>query len=454
MVPITDTGPYANATDSELLRDYVAHHSEASFGVLVQRHIRLVYSVALRRLGNTHQAEEVVQAVFIILARKARNLRAGTPLSGWLYETARLTTANYIRSERRRRRREQEAHMQAEIHQSEGESVWAGLAPLLDEAMGKLRAGERDVVVLHFFEGRTFSEVAVALDSNENAVRKRVSRALEKLQAYFGRRGVKVTAAVLVGTMAAHSLQAAPAGLAAAVASVAASQGAAAGASTLAVVKGALKFMAWTKAKTAIVASACVLAAGTTTTVVVCHHENTLHAMRTEWAALSGDSNAWVWQGDKLTAHSTGFDAIFASSETYRDVTLSAYCFTTNREASLAFRMQDAQNGYLVIFGPAGTPHPYNPNGKIILVRRVNGADVELAIYQGYVFSTLGFAAKLAVTAKGPWIEVRLNDVVVLHAKDSTFAEGRIGLRIFGDGEYPCDAVFSRVTVRKEGWVL
>jgi RNA polymerase sigma factor (sigma-70 family) len=451
MAPITDTGQ--EATDSELLRDYVAHNSQASFTALVQRHIRLVYSVALRQLGNTYQAEEVTQAVFIILARKAQSLRPGIPLSGWLYETARLTAANYVRSEMRRRRREQEALMQSEMNQSQGESVWAGLAPLLDEAMGKLRTGERDAVVLHFFEGRTFSEVAAALGSTEDAVRKRVGRALEKLQAFFGRRGVKVSAGVLVSAMATHSLQAAPAGLAATVAPVAALKGAGAGASTMAVVKGGLKFMAWTKAKTAIVVSACVLAAGTTT-VVVCNHENTLHTMRTEWAALSGDSEAWSWQGDKLTAHTTGFDAIFASSKKYRDMTLSAYCFSTNREASLAFRMQDAHNGYLVIFGPSGTPHPYNPTGQIMLIKRVDDREVELGAYRGRIFSSLGYAAEISVTAKGPWMEVRLNGVTVVQAKDSTFAEGRIGLRIFGDADYPCDAVFSRVTFRREGRIL
>jgi hypothetical protein len=347
----------------------------------------------------------------------------------------------------RRHHREQEAHMHSEIQQSQGESVWARLAPLLDEAMGKLRASERDAVVLHFFEGRTYSEVAAALASNEDAVRKRVSRALEKLQAFFARRGVKITAGVLVGVIGTHSLQAAPVGLAATVTSVAALKGASAGASTLAVVKGALKIMAWTKARTLIVVSACVLAAGTTT-MVVCNQENTLRTMRTEWAALSGDSDVWAWRGDKLIAHTAGYDAIFASSKKYSNVKLSAVCCSTNREASLVVRMQDANNGYLVIFGPAGTPHPYNTTGHILLIKRQDGRDVELAGYRGHIFSTLGASAEISVTAKGPWMEVRLNGVVVLQAKDSTFASGRIGLRIFGDPEYPCDASFTKVAFR------
>src|SRR4051794_530433 len=152
----------AESTDIELLRDYALRDSEEAFATLVQRHIRLVYSAAFRQLGNAHQAEEVTQAVFIILARKAAGFPSGIPLSGWLYQTARLTTANFFRSEMRRHRREQEAHMQAEIREAQTDQVWQGLAPLLDEAMGHLSGKERNAIVIRYFEGRTFSEAAVA----------------------------------------------------------------------------------------------------------------------------------------------------------------------------------------------------------------------------------------------------------------------------------------------------
>ena len=66
----------------------------------------MVYSVALRKTGNPQAAEEVTQAVFIILAKKARALSKKTVLSGWLYQTARLTAANFLRAEIRRARRE------------------------------------------------------------------------------------------------------------------------------------------------------------------------------------------------------------------------------------------------------------------------------------------------------------------------------------------------------------
>jgi DNA-directed RNA polymerase specialized sigma24 family protein len=98
-----------DSSDMELLQDYARRNSEPAFETLVSRHINLVYSVALRSVGNPAQAEEITQAVFIILARKAARLHKDASLSGWMYETARLTSAAFWRGELRRIRREQEA---------------------------------------------------------------------------------------------------------------------------------------------------------------------------------------------------------------------------------------------------------------------------------------------------------------------------------------------------------
>ena len=95
----------------DLLRDYERHGSEAAFATLVQRHVDLVYSVALRHVGMAAHAEEITQAVFIVLARKAAGLRPDTILEGWLHETTRLTALSFLRGERRRQFREQEAYM-------------------------------------------------------------------------------------------------------------------------------------------------------------------------------------------------------------------------------------------------------------------------------------------------------------------------------------------------------
>src|SRR5580692_10120561 len=91
----------------ELLAEFVRNESEAAFATLVERYVNLAYSTALRFTGNAQNAEEITQAVFIILARKAGSLRAGTVLSGRVYQTARLTAANFVKGEIRRQSREQ-----------------------------------------------------------------------------------------------------------------------------------------------------------------------------------------------------------------------------------------------------------------------------------------------------------------------------------------------------------
>ena len=243
--------------DHELLAQYARTKSEAAFAALVARYVNLVYSAALRFSGNPHHAEEITQAVFIVLARKAGSLRTGTVLSGWLYQTARLTAANFVKSEIRRQRREQEAYMQSTLTEPES-AAWEQIAPLLDESMGRLGETDRNAIVLRFFENKTAQEVGAALKLNEAAAHKRVSRALEKLRKYFVKRGVTLTATVIAGAVAANSVQASPVGLAVTV-TAAAAKGAAVGGSTLTLVKGALKIMAWTKAKTAVLVGASVL---------------------------------------------------------------------------------------------------------------------------------------------------------------------------------------------------
>ena len=249
--------------DTALLRLYVDHQSDEAFAELVKRHLNLVYSVAFRQLGDPHHAEEVAQAVFIILSKKVAQLRHEKALSSWLFQATRLTANNFIRSETRRHRREQEAHMQSTLDQP-GDDTWERIAPLLDTAVGRLSEKDRRAIVLRFYEGRNFHDVGTALGASEDAAEKRVSRSLEKLRGYFTRRGVMLSAGVLATAMAANSVQAAPATLAVYV-TAGAAKGAAVSGSTLTLIKGALKLMAWTKAKTAIiVAAGLMLATGTT----------------------------------------------------------------------------------------------------------------------------------------------------------------------------------------------
>src|SRR6267378_8704580 len=131
--------------DMELLREYALRNSEEAFATLVARHIDLVYSAAWRQVRNHHLAEEITQAVFVILARKARSLRPGTILAGWLFRTARLTGANFLRAEIRRARREQEACMESNPSENQDE-LWRQMEPTLNDLIDSLREKDRNAI--------------------------------------------------------------------------------------------------------------------------------------------------------------------------------------------------------------------------------------------------------------------------------------------------------------------
>jgi uncharacterized protein (TIGR03435 family) len=251
--------------DSALLRDYVKNHSDDAFAALVTRHINLVYSVAMRAVGDPHGAEEITQAVFIILAKKAAQLRSGNALSSWLFQTTRLTAGNFLRSEMRRHRREQEAHMQM-ISDGPEPDLGPEITPLLDNAVAALNEKDRRAILLRFYEGKNLSEIGAVLSASEAAAEKRVLRAVGKIRKFFVRRGVHSTTEAITDAIAVNVIQPAPVMLAKAVTAMALAKGATASTSTLTLIKGALKMMAWTKTKTVVVAVVvAALAMGTTT---------------------------------------------------------------------------------------------------------------------------------------------------------------------------------------------
>jgi len=210
--------------DSVLLKEYVEHGSEEAFATLVARHVNKVYSIALRHTRNAHQAEEITQAVFVLLARKSRQLGKRVILSGWLCRTARLSAVTFVRSEIRRTRREQEAHMQNLLNESESE-VWPQIAPLLDAAMAGLSEADHDAVALRFLDGKSMKEIGAALGASEDATKMRVNRAVEKLRIFFTRRGIVCSAAALTAAISANAVHAAPIGLAVTISTVAAHAG-------------------------------------------------------------------------------------------------------------------------------------------------------------------------------------------------------------------------------------
>jgi len=233
--------------DRELLDDFARHGSETAFRTLVGRYLGLVQAAAMRQVNNPALAEEISQAVFTLLARKASSLPPRTILAGWLFQTTRFVAARAIRSDARRQRREQEAMAMQEL--SRPDDAWRRIAPDLDEALAQLGDTERNAVLLRFFEDKDHKQVAGALGIGEEAAKKRVNRGLEKLRAFFSGRGFTISAATVAALLAANGAQAASPALVASVTSTAlAGAGATAGAiSTLA--RETLAAWRWAKVK-------------------------------------------------------------------------------------------------------------------------------------------------------------------------------------------------------------
>ncbi|HVM62194.1 MAG TPA: sigma-70 family RNA polymerase sigma factor [Verrucomicrobiae bacterium] len=198
--------------DWELLQAYVKHRSDAVFAELVRRHLDWVYSAALRQTRDPHLAEDVAQSVFVLLARKADKLRPGTIVSGWLFRTTLFVAASAIRAERRRKIREEKAVAMAPLTTScpEDDIPWNQLTPHLDQSVAALSKTDRSAILLRFYEQKSLREVGQQLGLSEDAAKKRVTRAIEKLRKSLTRRGAVLSATALAVEMAEHSVQAVP----------------------------------------------------------------------------------------------------------------------------------------------------------------------------------------------------------------------------------------------------
>src|SRR6266566_751197 len=202
-------------TDWELIRAYVEQRSEDAFTQLVQRYVNLVYSSAVRQVQSADLAQDVTQAVFLLLARKGGEFRPGTVLAGWLFRTTRFIAARAMRADQRRKRREEEsANMTTPTPQTDSDALqWDQIAPLLDQAIATLPEMDRQAVLLRFLARKPFREVGQVLGLEEQATKKRVSRALEKLRVFFRKKGVMLNTAALTAGFADRAAQAAPASL-------------------------------------------------------------------------------------------------------------------------------------------------------------------------------------------------------------------------------------------------
>src|SRR5438132_12637746 len=167
--------------ENALLREYAATASQPAFAELVRRYVNLVYAAAKRQSGGDAQlAEDVTQAVFIVLAQKAKTVPPDRPLSAWLLKVTGYCAANARRQQARRDYHERRAAEMArhDSHTSQhAPADWDELAPLLDECISCLRPADRDALLLKYFENKSLRQVGEALGISEEAAQKRVTRA-------------------------------------------------------------------------------------------------------------------------------------------------------------------------------------------------------------------------------------------------------------------------------------
>ena len=219
-------------TDQQLLREYADRRSEAAFAELVRRHVDFVYSAALRMVCDAQLAEDVTQGAFLALAQNAHRLSDCPAISGWLHRTAQNLAAKTVRTDVRRRAREQEAAAMNELLSAETDATWNEIAPHLDAALGALSDADRDALVLRYFERKSALEMAQTLGVSAEAAQKRVSRAVVRVREFFVKRGVTVGASGLIVLISANAVQAAPVGLAASISTASVLAGSACSTST------------------------------------------------------------------------------------------------------------------------------------------------------------------------------------------------------------------------------
>lgn len=201
-------------TDAELLQQFTSGQDEAAFRELTRRHAGLVYNTAKRSSSDEELAREVTQSVFLVLAQKAARLRPKPSLAGWLHRTALLLTRNAVRRKNRYLRAitAMETLISTACNETPDNALHSVL-PHLDEALERLPEKDREVLLAHYYGGRTYREIAALRRESETAVQRRASRALEKLTASLLKQGIAVPGIALAAGLSTVLREPAPAGM-------------------------------------------------------------------------------------------------------------------------------------------------------------------------------------------------------------------------------------------------
>jgi RNA polymerase sigma factor (sigma-70 family) len=198
--------------DADLLERFVRDGDEAAFELLVWRHGAMVLGACRRILRHHHDAEDAFQATFLLLARKARLVRRGAALAGWLHRVARRVA---LRARGRAGRAAQLAGEGPAAPERESAAVWADLRPVLDEEVGRLPEKYRLPVLLCYLGGLSTEEAARRLGCPRGTVLSRLAWARRRLRGRLERRGLALSAGALAAGLAREAATAAaPAALA------------------------------------------------------------------------------------------------------------------------------------------------------------------------------------------------------------------------------------------------
>ena len=207
-VPEILPAPEDDAAD---LRAWRTRRDEQAFARLVHRHAALVSGTCRRRLPGG-MADDAVQAVFIVFARRAGGLSEADSLGAWLHGVAVRVCSEARRAAGRRARHERRPSGGGPPIAPADESTWEDLRPHLDDAIAALSSAQREIVIGHFLEGLTQSAVAERLGISEDAAHQRLHYAIGKLRSWFGKRGMGITGAFLLAGLAGESRAAESAG--------------------------------------------------------------------------------------------------------------------------------------------------------------------------------------------------------------------------------------------------
>jgi RNA polymerase sigma factor (sigma-70 family) len=260
--------PRDGESDVALLTSFVREQDEQAFAVLMRRYGPLVWRTCRRMADHEQNAEDVYQATFMLLARKAASIRKSGSLGSWLFGVAHRLALRAKADATRRRLHELRALPPASKDQT-ADVTWRELRAVLDEELARLPDKYRAPLLLCYFEGLTQEEAANRLGWTKRAVKDRLQRGRDRLCARLTRRGLTLSAA-LTGSMLTSSALSAPvpAGLAASTLQTAILFGlreplaGAASANALALAKGTLKAMFLTKLATVAVGLFAVAALG------------------------------------------------------------------------------------------------------------------------------------------------------------------------------------------------